>query len=119
MDVPIFEGGRINSRVREQQDRLRAARERFHKLELQIRLDVETAVLNIVSSKDRVLVTRKAIEQGEESLRIERQKYDAGKGAIVDVLDAQGALLESQTNYYQALADYNTALAQLRLATGV
>ena len=30
----------------------------------------------------------------------------------------QAALLNSQTNYYRALADYNTALAQFRLAAG-
>ena len=43
---------------------------------------------------------------------------DRGKGSISDVLDAQSALLDSQTNYYQALATYNTSLAQWRLATG-
>jgi outer membrane protein TolC len=41
-----------------------------------------------------------------------------GKGAIVDVLDAQDALLESQTSFYRALADYNIAVAQLHLAVG-
>jgi len=43
--------------------------------------------------------------QAEESPRIEREKYDLGKGSITDVLDAQSALLDSQTNYYRALAD--------------
>ena len=57
-------------------------------------------------------------EQAEESLRIEREKYDLGKKSITNVLDAQSALLDSQTNYYRALADYNTALAQFRLAVG-
>ena len=60
----------------------------------------------------------KAVEQARESLRIEREKYNLGKGAIVDVLDAQSAMLDSQTNYYRALADYNTAIAQFRLAVG-
>jgi outer membrane protein TolC len=81
-------------------------------------LDVETALLNIHSSQERIEAIQKAVEQGQESLRIERQKYELGKGAIVDVLDAQSALLESQTSYFRALADFHTALAQLRLATG-
>jgi outer membrane protein TolC len=75
-------------------------------------------VLNIGSAAQRVEATEKSIEQAKESLRIEREKYDLGKGAIVDVLDAQSALLDSQTNYYRALADYNVALAQLKLAIG-
>jgi outer membrane protein TolC len=118
VDIPIFEGGRIEARVRQESARLLAARERLRRLELQVQLDVETAVLNIGSSAQRVEATEKAIEQAKESLRIERQKYELGKGSITDVLDAQSALLDSQTNYYRALADYNTALAQYRLATG-
>jgi len=118
IDVPLFEGGRIDARVKEQRARLAASQERLRKLELQVRLDVETAVLNLASSQERILATQKAFEQAEESLRIEREKYDLGRGAIVDVLDAQAALLESQTSYYRALADYNAALAQLQLATG-
>jgi outer membrane protein TolC len=81
-------------------------------------LDVETALLNVNSSWERIEAIKKAIEQAQESFRIERLKYDSGKGAIVDVLDAQSALLDSQTNYDRALADYNIALAQLRLAMG-
>jgi outer membrane protein TolC len=117
-DIPIFEGGRILARVRQERARLSAAQERLRSLELQIQLDIETALLNIASTSQQVQTTEKAIEQANESLRIEREKYDLGKGAIVDVLDAQSALLDSQTNYYRALAEYNIALAQLKLATG-
>jgi outer membrane protein TolC len=74
--------------------------------------------LNIQSSRERIDATRKAVDQALESLRIEGLKYDAGKGAILDVLDAQSALLDSQVNYYRALTDFHTALAQLRFATG-
>jgi outer membrane protein TolC len=118
VDIPLFEGGRIEARIRQERARLRAAQERLRRLELQVQLDVETASLNIGSAAQRVHATEKAIEQAKESLRIEQEKYDLGKGAIVDVLDAQSALLESQTNYYRALSDYNVALAQLKLATG-
>jgi len=118
VDIPIFEGGRVEARVRDQRAKLASAKERFRKLDLQIRLDVETTLLNVNSSWERIEAIKKAIEQAQESFRIERQKYDFSKGAIVDVLDAQSALLDSQTNYDRALADYNIALAQLRLAMG-
>ena len=118
LDVPLFEGGRMGARIRRERSRLGAQQEALRTLELQIRLEVETATSNIESTRARVGVTQKAVEQAKESLRIEREKYDLGRGAIVDVLDAQSALLDSQTNYYRALADYNTALAQFRLAVG-
>ncbi len=118
LEFPIFEGGRISARVRQERSKLAEAREQMRKLELQLRLDVETAVLNSSSSLERVEATETSIEQAKESLRIEREKYDYGKGTITDVLDAQSALLDSQMSYYRALADYKTALAQLQLAVG-
>jgi outer membrane protein TolC len=117
-DVPLFEGGRIGARIRRECSRLGAQQQALRKLKLQIRLEVETATSNIEATRARIVATQKAVEQAKESLRIERSTYDLGKGAIIDVLDAQSALLDSQTNYYRALADYNTALAQFRLAVG-
>ncbi len=118
LHVPLFEGGRIQAGIRKQCSRLAAQLENLRELELRIRLEVETAIANIESTHARVRVTRKAVEQGKESLRIETEKYDQGKGTIVDVLDAQSALLELQTNHYRALADCNTAIAQYQLAVG-
>ena len=118
VDIPLFEGGQIGARVRQEQAKLSAARHRLSELKLQIRLDVETAILNARSANERIQATKTAIASADESLRIEREKYDVGKGSITDVLDAQSALLDSQTNYYRAVADYNTALAQVHLAVG-
>ncbi len=118
VDVPLFEGGGIRAQVSRERAKLRVARETLRKLELQIRLEVESAELNIASAGERVRATEKAVEQAKESFRIEQEKYGLGRGSITDVLDAQAAMLESETSYYRALADYNTSVAQLRLATG-
>ena len=118
LDIPLFEGGRISARIRRECSLLQAQQEALRTLELQIQLEVETASSNIEATIARVAVTEKAIEQAKESLRIEREKYELGRGAILDVLDAQSALLDSQTNYAQAQAECNTALAQFRLAVG-
>ncbi len=118
MEVPLYDGGRINAGVMEQRAELAAAKERLRSLTLQIRLDVETAFLNIESSKKRATAIEKSIVQAKESLRIEQQKYDLGKGAIVDVLDAQNALLDTETTYYRMLAEFYTARAQLKFAMG-
>ena len=116
--IPLFEGGRIRARIRRERSSLFAQKEALRELQLQVQLEVETAVSNIESTKARVESIEKAVEQGKESLRIEREKYDLGKGTIVDVLDAQAALLEAQTSFYRAMADYNVAVAQWRLAVG-
>lgn len=118
LEIPLLDEGRVSARVREQRARLAAARQRLRRFELQVQLDVETALLNVASSRERVEVTQKSVEQAEEGLRIERQKYQLGKGTTGDVLDAQAALLEAQTSYSRAWADLQTARAQLQLAIG-
>ncbi len=117
-EIPIFQGGQIKARIRRERANLSAARQRLRKLGLQIQLDVKTALLNTQSTYEQVQATKTAIDQATESLRIEREKYDQGKGSITDVLDAQASLLFTQTSYYKALAAYNVALAQYRLAIG-
>ena len=118
LEIPLFEGGRAQARIREERAKLAALQSRLRRLELQIRLEVETAQSNVTSAFERAQTTEKAIEQARESLRIEREKYELGKGAVLDVLDAQAALLEAETNYYRGLADLNIAIAQLQLAKG-
>jgi outer membrane protein len=116
LEVPLFEGGQVDANIREQQAGLHAARERLRLLNLQVRLEVESALLDVQSFRERASAIRKSIVQAKESLRIEQQKYNLGKGTIVDVLEAQAALLESETTYYRVLSEYHTAIAQLRLA---
>ncbi len=117
-EIPLFEGGRIGARIRRERYALAAAQERLRTLELQIRLDVETAVLDVEAGRARVAATEEAITQARESLRIEREKYAVGRSSQTDVLDAQSALVDAETAYYRALADYETALAEWALAVG-
>ena len=96
-----------------------AQKESLRKLALKIRLDVETAISNLKSAAAREEVSEKAVEQANESFRIEREKYELGKGSILDVLDAQNALLDTQTTHYRAKAEFKIALAAFSMATGV
>lgn len=118
LDLPLFDGGRLEASVRQEEAKLEEERERLRELELKIRLEVQTALLNLISGLQRVEATEKAIEQARESLRIERERYELGTGSIVDVLDAQAALLDAETNNAQVLAEHNISLAYYRLATG-
>ncbi len=117
-EIPLFEGGMISARVDEERANLAAAQARLRETELRIRVEVETAALNFGSALKRVQTLAKSVEQAQESLRIERQKYEVGKGAIVDVLDAQAALLDAETGHARALADLWTARAQIEFAVG-
>jgi outer membrane protein TolC len=118
VDVPIFLGGRVNADVREQEARLAAALERWRKLELRIRQEVGAALADVRSSSARFDLAERAQSQATEAYRVETLKYEAGKSTVSDVLLAQADVLDAEANLARALADANTAVAELALATG-
>ncbi|MDZ7642005.1 MAG: TolC family protein [Desulfurivibrio sp.] len=118
LEVPLFAGGEIAARTAGARAEQAALQARRRELELEIRLEVQNARDAVIAGKKRVQTTQAAIEEAAEALDIEQTKYNLGKGTIVDVLDAQDALLRVQTNLARALAAYNTDLARLELARG-
>lgn len=118
VSLPLFDGGRVDAQVRQERAGLAGARERLRKLELQIRQDVETALLSLDASNRQLAVGKQAVALAEEALRIERLKYEMGRGTALDVLDAQAALLQAQTDVARTMADSNIARAKLTLAMG-
>jgi outer membrane protein len=118
IELPLFNKSKITAKLNEQKALLSAAQQKFRKLKMQIKLEIETVLLNLNSYYKQIEALSKYIQQAEESLRIEKQKYNIGKGTIVDVFDAQSALLEVQQNYYKVSAQFKIALAELKLVKG-
>jgi outer membrane protein TolC len=116
--LPLFDGLATPARVDEQRAALRALRERRRQLELSIRRQVESALIELRSATARAAATEKAIAMARESLRIARAKAALGRGTTMDVLDAQAALLAAETRHCQARVDRHTARALLELAAG-
>ncbi|PJB79260.1 MAG: hypothetical protein CO090_05455 [Acidobacteria bacterium CG_4_9_14_3_um_filter_49_7] len=118
IQLPVYRGGRLKAGIQESRSRLESARNRYRALQQKVTLEVESALLNVEAARKRISASEMAVAQAEESFRIEKLKYQASMGTLVDVLDAQAALLAAQTNYYRALADYHTSWAQLKFNTG-
>jgi outer membrane protein TolC len=63
-------------------------------------------------------VAEASILQGEENLRINKERYQERVGTATEVLDAQTLFTQARTDYYRALYDYQTAAARLQHALG-
>ena len=88
------------------------------KLQDDIRLEVKRYILDLQDAKERVVVTRDAVSQGRENLRINRARYKEGAGTATDVVDAITLLSVAETNYYRALYDLRRAEAGVVYAEG-
>lgn len=118
IEIPVFEGGRTSARVDEEHAKLNAQRERLEKLAQLVRLEVTTARASLASALERLKSTEKSVVLAKKVVDIEREKYSLSRGTLLDVLDAQGALLDAEATHIKALADANSANAQLLWAKG-
>ena len=87
-------------------------------MEQDIQLQIKDSVLNIETAETNIPITRKAVEQGEENLRVSQERYKAQVSTSVEVLDAQRYLSDARVFYYTALFQYHLARARLQRAMG-
>ena len=83
-----------------------------------IRLEVKQALLDLEVADKNIPTTQKAIEQAEENLRVNEERYKAQVTTITEVLDAQALLTRARVDHYRALYDQNLAKARLERAAG-
>ena len=83
-----------------------------------IRLEVKEAVLDLDSAAKNIPTTEKSVKQGEENMRVSKERYHNQLTTSTEVLDAQTLLTQARLNYYNSLYDYNLALARLKHAMG-
>jgi len=69
-------------------------------------LAVRQAYLNMKEAEKRFVSTQDAVKQAKEDYYIANQKYKAGEGLMLDIIDAQLALSTAQLNYISAQYDY-------------
>jgi outer membrane protein len=83
-----------------------------------ITFEVKNNYLNLLTAEKNINVTEKAIEQAEENLRMNEERYKYQVATQTDVLDAVTLLAQARVNYYGALSDFNVAKAQLERSMG-
>ena len=83
-----------------------------------LRLQVSQAHIHRKTAELSLETARAAISDSAESLRILKNRYSAGLATITDLLRAEGAERESQSNYWHAVYGNAMAYSELLFATG-
>jgi outer membrane protein TolC len=116
--IDLFQGGAKRaalSRERAVAEKMAALKEAAADA---VRLEVRQAYYDLDSSRQQVEVARAAISQAQESLRIDRDRYDGGLMTITDLLGAEEAARRTQADYWQAVYQSYVSYANLELASG-
>ena len=118
LQIDIFQGGAKRAEL----SRQRALEEKVIAIKQAatdgVRLEVRRAYFDVDASRQQVEVSRTAISQAQESLRINQDRYDTGLITITDLLGAEESNRRSQNDYWEALYRFHTSYANLKLASG-
>ncbi len=83
-----------------------------------LRFEVSQAHVHRQTAELQLETARAAMDQAAESLRILKNRYGAGLATITDLLRAEDAERQSQSNYWHAVYGNAMAYSELLYATG-
>ena len=116
--LPLFDGFLRENALKTAKSKLERAVQAEGLVRQQIAKDVSQAALMLTAADKGVAASGTGLVQAEEDFRVVRERFEAGRGIQVEVLDAQVALTRARFNIVNALAEYHNALAMWLRATG-
>ena len=118
LTFPIFNGFRASAKLGQSKAMIREIELNQKAIRDVVELEVRQTVLMLTEAKESLFSQEKNIEQAKESLRIAQLNFSEGMATTLDVISAEAAYSQAQTNYAKALFDYSVAVSQLEKATG-
>ena len=117
LNVPLYQGGGISSRVREAVAGQERARQDLEGARRAAALQTRTAYLGVTSGLGQTRALRQAVDSSTLQLESTKLGQEVGVRTQVDVLNADQQLAAAQRDLAQAV--YNTILNQLKLKAAV
>jgi len=117
VNIPIFQGGAVNSRTREALAKRDAERASLDNVKRNSALNARQAYLGVVNGLAEVKALEAALVSSLSSLESNRLGYEVGVRINIDVLNAENQVYVTRRDL--ARARYNTLQNQLKLKAAV
>jgi outer membrane protein TolC len=115
---PVFEGGRREGQLQEQEAVTRDIDVRRRDLRQQVAVDVRSAMLDLNSAREQVAAARERQNLAEQEVTQARDRFSAGVAGNADVVTALSTLNSARTAVIDALTAYQNARLSLARAEG-
>ena len=116
--LPLFSGGLLKGREDEAESRARLARANLADVRQQVELDVRTALERLSESAEEERASELSLSLAVRELAMAQDRYAAGIGASVDVIEAQSELARARSAQVSALARYHSSRVNYAAAIG-
>ena len=119
LQVPLYQGGGMTSRVRQAVLNKQKALNDVDIARRQMSQETQRAYLNLSTSIAQVKAYEQALVSSQSQLEATHVSYDVGLRTSVDVLNVQQQLFNAKRDLLQARYSYLVNIIRLKTATGV
>lgn len=118
LNMPLFQGGAVNSKWREAEANRERARQELENARRNVALQTRQAYLGVVSGIAQVQALQQALASSVSVLDASKLGHEVGVRTNLDVLNAQQQLYSTRRDLYQAQYNYLVSELQLKAAVG-
>ncbi|WP_292431462.1 TolC family outer membrane protein [Methylobacter sp.] len=117
LNVPLFEGGAVNSRVDQASYKYEQAKENLTATKRTVKRQVKDAYRGVTTSISRVEALKVAVSSAEIALQATEAGFEVGVRTLVEVLDEQRNLYRAKRDYSRSRYDYLLNTVKLKQAS--
>lgn len=118
LNIPVFDGLLKANRIRRTKLELEQVENQILNLENSIDMEINQSYTNLQNSIASLAAQQENRELAQEVFRVTKIKFQQGVGSNLEVIEAENAFKEAETNYFNALYEALVAKTSYQKATG-
>jgi len=113
----LFEGSKRFGKAQQSKAAFEKSKLQLEQYKSQSNLEINKAKRMLKDAENKLELSKLALDQSEESLRIRTNRYKEGLEKTTDMLMSETQYAQKQLEYYQTIFEYNYAQAYLQFLT--
>ncbi|GAB2775395.1 TolC family protein [Salinimicrobium soli] len=114
----LFDGSKRFGKTQQSKAEFKKAELEYEQHVSQSELELKKATRALKDAENKLQLTKLAMQQSEEALRIRKNRFEQGLEKTTDLLMAETQFSEKRLEYYQTVYEYNYALEYLKFLAG-
>ncbi len=113
----VFEGSKRIGKTQKSKAEYEKSKLQFQQYKAQSQVELNSAIRMLQDAKNNLELSKLALEQSKESLRIRTNRFEQGLEKTTDLLMAESKYAQKQLEYYTTIFKHNYTLAYVKFLT--
>ncbi len=118
VNIPVFDGFAKKYKIQQAKFTVDKVKQSMSLVEQSIDLQIRSANITIINGLETLKTQKRNLDLAQEVVRVSKIKYQSGTGSNIEVINAESALKEAQTNYFASLYELLLSKVDLDKAKG-